>query len=93
MRFLDFLSRKKEVAVVEKTPEQEINLEQVKARHSRRIDNLKGEMKVLSGDLLSIEEDTTVVENEKAKKSDKIVQRLTLLNHEVTIRENLISWL
>ena len=92
MSIFDFIKRKKPKEV-EKTPEQAINIEQVKVRHQSRIDNLNNEARDLSHKLTLIEEDEEMIKTKKAKASDIIIQRLTFIKYEIGIRESLISWL
>jgi hypothetical protein len=92
MSIFDFIKKKKPKEV-EKTPEQAINIEQVKIRHQNRIDNLNNEARDLSHKLTSIEEDEEMIKTKKAKASDIIIQRLTFIKYEIGIRESLISWL
>ena len=92
MALFSFLRRKKSTEV-KKTPEQITNAVQVKARHQNRIDNLIVEAQDLSNKLTIIEEDENMQKPLKAKASNMIIQRLTLIKYEVGIRENLISWL
>ena len=75
------------------TPKQKMNIHQVSLRHKTRIDNLLEEVEILSNKLLIIEEDESMPRGTKSKASDIIVQRLTLIKYEVSIREDLISWL
>lgn len=92
MSIFDFIKKKKPKGV-EKTPEQALNIDQVKIRHQSRIDNLNNEARDLSHKLTLIEEDEEMIKTKKAKASDIIIQRLTFIKYEIGIRESLISWL
>ena len=90
MDLFKFLKKKEQT---KKTPEQKTNLNQVNLRHKSRISNLLEESETLSDELVTIENNETIVTSKKSKLSDAIVQRLTLIKYEVGIRESLISWL
>ena len=92
MAFLDFLKRQKKEGV-KKTPEEKRNVKEVNERHRRRISNLSDQLDALNRELLELEQDLEVSETIKGKKSNKLVQQMTLINHEIAIREKLISWL
>ncbi len=92
MKFLDFLKRRK-AEVIERSPEQKANKKVVDTRHQRRIKSLKGRLDTLNGELFDVEEDLGLTEDKKAMKSDKLVQSMALINHEISVREKLLSWL
>lgn len=92
MAFLDFLKKQKKEGV-KKTPEERHNIKTVNERHRRRISNLSEQLEELKRDLLKTEQDLELSEPVKGKKSNKIVQQMTLINHEIAIREKLLSWL
>ena len=91
MGLRDFFSKKQ--GVVKKTPEERANVKKVNTRHRRRIDNLNAQLEMLNKELLDTEQDLEMSEVVKGKKSNKLVQRITLIENEIAIREKLLSWL
>jgi hypothetical protein len=62
-------------------------------RHKRIATNLKNEYEVLAYQLRDAETDEDVPRSEREKVSDRIIARMTMLKHEIDIREELLQWL
>ena len=86
-----FLRKKKKKPTL--TPTQKMNRQLVTRRHESRIENLKDELGKIGRELERIELDMEMPKSVKAKQSDLIIKRMSLVDYEIGIRENLLKWL
>ena len=94
MRLLDlFKKSKKEPERIKLTDHQRTIKEGAIRLHKVRIENLNEEFEGLSAKLEKIESVFDVPRSFKEKESDLIIRRMSLLKHEIEIREGLVKWL
>jgi len=62
-------------------------------RHQKIIDNLNIELEALFKKLKATETNLDMAKSEREKVSDNTIRRITLIEYEIGIREELIKWL
>jgi len=82
-----------EVKIDKTTPEEKRNIDLVITRHMNKIRSLDNHISKLAKEIVETEEDLILNKGVKEKKSDKIVNRISMIRHEITVREELIKWL
>lgn len=92
MKIFDFL-KKKEPARLQVSREQKITMRLAITSHKKRIENLGEEYKRLTKELGELELDVELTRNERQKLSDTKIRRMSLIRHEIEIREGQIKWL
>ena len=88
--------QKEEIEEIEKdslTDEQKMNIDVVIARHQRRIMSLDNGLSKMTEEILEIEESLILTKSVKVDKSNKMVNKMAIMKHEIEIREGLIKWL
>lgn len=89
--------RKKEVKVIPKGPPLTKSQEAAKAvaisAHKTRTNNLNLELEQISEKLKLLESNFDIGRNDKEKASNAYIKRMTLIQYEINIREELVEWL
>lgn len=89
----NFLRKKEQEVKKAESLNQKANKKNIESRYRNRINNLKDEFEILSRQLKDLELGIEITKSEKDKQSERLIRRMTLLKHEIEIREGLIRWL
>lgn len=94
MKLFNFLKRnKEEIRKPILSREHRLTKENAIRQHENRINNISEEFEVLSNKLEGIEGDFNIPQSSKAKESDSIIRKMSLIKYEIEIREGLVKWL
>lgn len=87
---------KEEIEEIEKdslTIEEKRNIDIVISRHQRKIMSLDNGLSKMTKEILEIEEDLILTKSVREDKSNKMINKMAIMKHEIEIREGLIKWL